>query len=102
MTNASSLFRSLIIYSICLPAAAIVGYLLATSYSPKDQIISIAVILSLMSIPMFLRWHYPWLVFTWNLAAIAFFLPGKPTVGSLVVMISFGLSVLQYILNRQM
>jgi len=102
MTNAFSLFRSLIIYSICLPLAAIVGYLLATSDGPKDQIMSIAVILSLMSIPMFLRWHYPWMLITWNMAAVVFFLPGKPGVGLVVLMISFGISVLQYVLNRQM
>ena len=102
MTNAFSLFRSLIIYSICLPLAAVVGYLLATTPTDQSSLLSIAVILALMTIPMFLRWHYPWLLLTWNMVAVVFFLPGKPLIGLLVLMISFGISVLQYILNRQM
>jgi hypothetical protein len=102
MTNSFSLFRSLIIYSICLPLAAVVGYLLATTPSDYSSLISIAIILALMTIPMFLRWHYPWMLLTWNMAAVIFFLPGKPLVGILVMLTSFGISVLQYILNRQM
>ncbi len=102
MTNASSVFRSLIVYSICLPVAAIVGYLLATTPTDLTSLYSIAVVLALMSIPLFLRWHYPWMLLTWNMAAIVFFLPGRPAFVLLLVMISFGFSVLQYILNRRM
>jgi hypothetical protein len=102
MTNASSLFRSLIVYSICLPVALLVGYLLATTTSDQTSLISMGVVLALMTIPMFLRWHYPWMLATWNMSAIVFFLPGRPGFILLLVMISFGISVLQYILNRRL
>lgn len=102
MTNSSALFRSLIVYSICLPLAALVGYLLATTLTDQSSLYSMAVVFALMSIPLFLRWHYPWMLVTWNMAAIVFFLPGRPLIASFVVMVSFGISVLQYILNRRL
>jgi hypothetical protein len=102
MTNASALFRSLIVYSICLPVAAIVGYLLATTLTDPGSLYSISVVFVLMTVPMFLRWHYPWMLLTWNMSAIVFFLPGRPFVGLLMVGISFSISVLQYILNRRL
>src|SRR5580704_15482380 len=101
MTNASSLFRSLIIYSVCLPLAIVVGYLLATPLD-RDSAVTLMIMLSLMTVPMFLRWHYPWMLLAWNMNAILFFLPGRPFVGLIMVIISFSVSVLQYILNRQL
>lgn len=101
MTNAFSLFRSLIIYSICLPLAIFVGYLLATPLD-MSSFVTLAIMLSLLTIPLFLRWHYIWMVAAWNMSVVIFFLPGKPSLASLLVIISFFISVLQYILNRQM
>src|ERR1700743_210744 len=102
MTNASSLFRSLIVYSICLPLAAIVGYLLATTPTDQSSFVSIVIIICIMTIPLFLRWHYPWMLLTWNMAAVVFFLPGKPGFNMMMVIISISVSVLQYVLNRRM
>src|SRR5258708_27966748 len=79
MSNAFSLFRSLIIYAICLPLAIFLGYLLAT----PDDFVSFALVtlvLVSLALPLFLRWHHPLLVLTWNMAATAFFLPGSPSV----------------------
>src|ERR1700678_120898 len=101
MTNAFSLVRALIIYSICLPLAIVIGYLLATPLD-RGSFISLIVILSLMTTPLFLRWHYPWMIAAWNMNAVLFFIPGKPWIGWIMVIISLSVSVLQYILNRQM
>lgn len=102
MTNASSLFRSLIVYSICLPLALVVGYLLATSMTDYSSLITVGIILAFLTIPLFLRWHYPWMLVSWNMGAVLFFLPGKPSINILMILISFGISVLQYILNRRL
>jgi len=102
MTNAFSLFRTLIIYSICLPLAIIVGYFLATTPTDFTSFVTIVILLCLMTIPLFLRWHYPWMILTWNMSAILFFFPGKPFIGWFVILISLFISVLQYILNRQL
>ncbi|EEF57251.1 O-antigen ligase family protein [Pedosphaera parvula] len=101
MSNAFLLFRSLVIYGICLPLAIFLGYLLAT---PMDltTVVSVGIVLALLSIPLFLRWHYPWMLLFWNANAIIFFLPGKLQFSILLVLISFSISALQYILNRNL
>ena len=99
MSNAFSLFRSLIIYAICLPLAIFLGYLLAT----PDDFVSFAMVtlvLVSLALPLFLRWHHPLLVLTWNMAATAFFLPGSPSIWLLVCGISLTISVLQHALNK--
>ena len=101
MTNASSLFRSLIIYSVCLPLALVVGYMLAapTDYS---SVVTVGILFGLLTIPLFLRWHYPWMIAGWNMSAILFFLPGRPAVNIPTIGASITISVLQYVLNRRM
>ncbi len=96
-----SLFRSLIIYGIVLPLAIFIGYLLAT---PTDLTTygSLALLLLLLTLPLFLRFHYPWLVFSWNTIAGLYFLPGKPSFSLLMIFISFGFSFLAYIMNRDL
>ena len=99
MTNAFSLFRSLIIYGICLPLAIFIGYLLAT---PTDMasFTSVGLLLVMMTIPLFLRWHYPWLILSWNMIGGLYFLPGKPSFSLIMIGVSFFLSTLGYIMNR--
>lgn len=101
MTNAFSLFRSLIIYGICLPLAIFIGYLLAT---PTDltTYASVGLLFSLMTIPLFLRWHYPWLILAWNTTAGLYFMPGKPSFPLLMIFASFFISSLSYIMNRNL
>jgi hypothetical protein len=99
MSNAFSLFRSLIIYAICLPLAIFLGYLLAT----PDDFVSfglVTLVLVSLALPLFLRWHHPLLILTWNMAATAFFLPGSPSVWLVVCGISLTISVLQHALNK--
>jgi hypothetical protein len=89
----------LIIYGLALPLAIFLGYLLAT---PLDYttLTVVAIVLSFLTIPLFLRWHHPWLLAVWNTSAVLFFLPGRPPVWSAVAIISFSIGVLQYIINR--
>lgn len=101
MTNAFSLFRSLIIYGICLPLAILVGYLLATP-TDSSTYVSVGLLLALMTVPLFLRWHYPWLILVWNANAGLFFLPGKPTMAFMLAFVSFGISMLTYVMNRNL
>lgn len=101
MTNAFSLFRSLIIYGICLPLAIFIGYLLATPTDPTTYG-SVGLLLSLMTIPLFLRWHYPWLILSWNMSAGLYFLPGKPSFALAMIFASFSISLLTYVMNRNL
>ena len=99
MSNASAVFRSLIIYGLALPLAISLGYLLATPLDFTTMTV-VGIILFILTIPLLLRWHHPWLFATWNMSAILFFLPGRPSVWLIVALISFCIGVLQYIINR--
>ncbi len=101
MTNAFSLFRALAIYGICLPLAIFLGYLLATPDDMGTEF-TIGVVATALTIPIFLRWHHPFLVLAWNMGAVMFFLPGRPAIFLPACLISFTISILQYTLNRNL
>ena len=101
MSNASAVFRSLLIYGLCLPLAVFLGYLLA---NPQDftTVTMVVIIFFVLTIPLLLRWHHVWLIATWNTTAMLFFLPGKPALWMGLAAASFTISILQYTLNRRM
>jgi hypothetical protein len=104
MNNSAAILRALIIYAICVPLAIVVGYvavLLANSpnFSNFGLIGGLAL---LLSAPILLRWHHPLLILCWNLPVSVFFLPGKPGIYLPVLMLSFGISVLQRAVRRDM
>jgi hypothetical protein len=101
MTNAPALFRSLLVYGICLPLAVILGYLLAT---PLDftSLGMVVIVFSVLAVPVLLRWHHIWLIALWNTTAILFIVPGKPPVWMALAAISLAISILQYAINRDM
>src|SRR2546421_9572567 len=101
MTSASTLLRSVLIYSICLPLAVFLGYLMAT---PVDftTYVTMGLVFTLLASPLFLRWHHLWLIAAWNLGAVFFFLPGRPPPWMAMAAVSLFISMLQYILNRRL
>ena len=101
MSNASALFRSLLVYGLCLPLAVFLGYLLA---NPQDlaTVSVVTILFFVLTIPLLLRWHHAWLIATWNTTAMLFFLPGKPQVWIGLAGVSLLISLLQYTLNRKM
>ena len=101
MTNASAVFRSLIVYGLCLPLAACLGYLLANPLDMTTMAV-IGVVLLLLLAPLLLRWHHAWLILTWNMTAVLFFLPGRPGVWMAMAAISLSIGIFQYALNRDL
>src|ERR1035438_9894688 len=101
MANAPALFRSLLVYGFCLPLAVFLGYLLA---NPQDfaTVTVVGFTFFVLVIPLLLRWHHAWLIATWNMTAMLFFLPGKPAVWMGLAAASFTICILQYALNRKM
>src|ERR1019366_816338 len=79
MSNVSELFRSLLIYGLCVPLAVFLGYLLATPLEASTTLV-VGITLFVLAIPALLRWHHVWLIAMWNCTALFFFLPGKPAV----------------------
>jgi hypothetical protein len=101
MTNAPALFRSLLVYGICLPLAVVLGYMVATPLDLTSLGMEV-IVLSVLAIPLLLRWHHIWLIAAWNSTAMLFLIPGKPAVWMLLAAISLVISILQYAVNRNM
>jgi len=99
-TAASSLFRSLVIYTICVPLALILGYLIST---PDDfaSFTVVGLVLFFLLVPLLLRWHHVWLIASWNMSVVLFFLPGKPLVWLALAWISLTIAFVTYIMNRK-
>ncbi|TAK97467.1 MAG: hypothetical protein EPO07_13220 [Verrucomicrobia bacterium] len=99
MTNASSVIKSLIIYTVCIPLAVFLGYLLT---NPLDwgTFITFMLIGVVLAMPFILRFHYPIMMFFFNLGAVAFFLPGRPQTWLVGIAISYAISLTHRILNK--
>jgi hypothetical protein len=100
MAKESSLFSGLLVFGICVPLAVFLGYLLATPLEATSMVF-IAFTLFLLLLPILLKWHHEALIISWNLALVAFFLPGAPAVGYLVGGLSLLFSVAKRTLLRQ-
>src|SRR6266850_2358597 len=104
MTSASSLIRSLLIYSICLPLAIFLGYLIAQEGNPLYSIttyIGIVPIMFFLALPLLLRWHHGLLIASWNLGALLYFVPGRPELWMAMAGLSLLISIVQYIVDRR-
>jgi hypothetical protein len=93
MTSGTPLLRTLVIYGVCLPLAVIVGYVLA--YSDWSTMYIVGLIMGVLALPFLLKLHHPFLLLTWNCGAVAFLLPGRPSVWLLVAAGSLTISILQ-------
>ena len=101
MTNAPALFRSLLVYGICLPLAVVLGYMLATPLEFRSFGM-VVIVLSVLAVPALLRWHHIWLIVAWNTTAVLFFMPGRPQLWMLLAAISLAISILQFTINRNL
>lgn len=99
MTDATTLFRALLIYGLCLPLAIFLGYLLAT---PMDftTFAVLGLVLLLLTVPILLKWHHPLLLVCWNTTAVIPFLPGGPQMWLIMAGASLLIALLQRALNR--
>ena len=99
MTNPNQAMRMLIIYAIVIPLAVVMGFLLT---NPLDYTTLgfIAIILALIVAPVFIKWHYPIMVFGLTFPATMFFLKGSPPFWQIVVLISLGIAIVERTMNR--
>src|SRR6266496_4489170 len=100
MTGSFPLPRRLLIFLIVLPLAAFVGYLLSAPDN-FNSIVWMVLIVGVLLIPVFLRWHHPFLIFSWNAAIDLYLLPGKPYLWMVLGFISLFLTVLARILHKE-
>src|SRR5882724_7960293 len=77
MANSFAVSRAQFIYALCLPLAVLMGYFLA---DPMDSgnLMVVTLVISLLCVPLLIRWYHPLLVLTWNAVITPYFLPGRP------------------------
>src|SRR5688572_12592249 len=73
-TNRSEWPRNLIICGVLLLLAPVIGFLLSTPDRPATFVL-VGLVVCFLTLPIFLKWHHPLLIFTWNAGVHAFFLP---------------------------
>jgi hypothetical protein len=100
MTNPAAAIRALITYAICIPLAMAVGWLLC---NPLDYgTLGFFGLIGLLIIsPIFIKWHYPILVFGIGCPAYCFFLMGNPPLLQVVVILSLGIAIVDRAMNSE-
>ena len=100
MTSSFPVPRKFLALIILVPLAILLGYLLAGPVTYSGLLIYGIVVLVIL-LPLFLKWHHPMLVTALNAAIIVFFLPGQPQLWMLLALLSLGISLLNRILNKE-
>lgn len=100
MSNAFVVSRNHLVFGLCLPIAVLLGYLLA---EPLESV-SLAVVVMLMSVlfvPLAMKWHHLLVVLCWNGAFVMDFLKGSPPLWVVVVLLSLFIALLNRSLSRE-
>lgn len=100
MTDPREVVRSALVYVICLPLAAVLGYFLANPLDFTSFLVLGAVFLVLL-IPILLNWHQPLLILSWHTLAVVPFLPGRPPLRLVLTAVSLLIVLLMYALDRR-
>src|SRR6185436_15655569 len=101
MTSSSTLIRTLLIYSICLPLAIFLGYIIAQPDPVRDYstYVGVGLVIFILLLPLLLRWHRLMLLACWNGCTLLYFIPGRPDLFLALAWLSFTIAVLQFITN---
>ncbi len=97
--NSAALFRSLIVYAVCVRVAIFICYML-TNRLDYQSIGFVGVLIAVLVFPLLMKWHYPLLMFSLSAPLTMFFLPGRPFIFLPMVVVSLTISVVEGILNR--
>jgi hypothetical protein len=78
MAQAINIPKTHLIMALCLPLAVILGYFLAEPLDSGSLAVVVFVI-TIMAVPVMMKWHHPLLTLSWNSVMSPIFLPGKPS-----------------------
>jgi hypothetical protein len=98
MTNPAAAIKMLVTYAICIPVAMLVGYVLT---DPLDYgtLGFLGLVIALIFSPIFIKWHYPIMVFGLGCPMYMFFLVGDPPMSQVVVILCLGIAIVERTLN---
>jgi hypothetical protein len=98
MANSINIPRTHLIMGLCLPLAVLVGYFLAQPME-SGSIAVVLLVICFLCVPLFMKWHHPLLILSWNAAANPLFLPGRPALWMVMAFISLFFALLSRSVN---
>lgn len=100
INNPAAAMRMLITYAICIPVAVIIGYLLA---NPMDYgtLGFLGLAMAFVLSPVFIKWHYPIMVFSLGAPITCFFLIGQPPLMQVMVFLSLAIAIVERATNSE-
>src|ERR1017187_3680589 len=93
MANAINIPKTHLIMGLSLPLAVLVGYFVAEPMELGSMAV-VVFVLVVLSIPLMMKWYYPFLVLAWNAAIYPAFLPGRPALWAMLAFIGLLFAVL--------
>ena len=94
--------RTLIIYAVILPLAIFIGWMTVDLANwNRTSFALFAAIIFVLLLPALIRWHYAVMVFSWGTFISIFFLPGQPALWMLMAGITFGMAILNRIMQKK-
>jgi hypothetical protein len=93
------LHRVLIAYAVAFPMALILGYLVATP--DMTSIAVVLLVLFCLALPLLVQWNHGLLIFFWNSAFIAGFLPGALPLWIVFAGLTFGMGVINLVMGHR-
>ena len=100
MNNIHALVRSIITYAVCIPLAAVIGYMLTKPLSFSEAAMY-CILLTILIFPLLAKFHYPLMLVCWSMPINLFFIKTSPNIGMVMMTISLGISIFDRILARQ-
>jgi hypothetical protein len=100
MASSSAASRAQVIWALVLPLAVLVGYLLADP-AGLGSVAFLVLLVTVLCVPILMRWHHLLLVLTWHAAIIPYFLPGRPYLWMIMAVCSLFFSVLNRIVEPE-
>ena len=100
MSNPFSLFRALVVFTICIFLAVFLGYIVASPFN-STALLTYGLIFFAFAFPFLLRWHFFFLILSCNMNAVIFPLPGSPPLWMFMVALSLVLSLSFFALDKR-
>jgi len=101
MTNPAQAMRMLVTYAICIPLAIFMGFTMTEIGNRPDysNLFVVAIVAAFLASPIFIKWHYPILLFGIGCPMYIFFLKGSPPSWQVVTILSLGISIVERAIN---
>lgn len=91
--------RTIAVYAVCAVLAIVVGAFM-TDPLTYSALGFIAIVCTILFMPILLRWHHPLMILSWSSPLIAFFVKGSPSFFLVMIAVSLAISVTERALSQ--